>query len=106
MTSDPARECAEAISNGLNVLHELAHGPREPTGDSAAKAEWLDTMEGLARALEQARGPDIVTDYHASPEQVAATRRIATLVAEWQNTGQRPEEIGSQAGALYEALTA
>ena len=104
--SDPARECAEAISNGLNVLYELAHGPLEPDGEGAAKAEWLDALEGLAVALERTRAGVIVTDSPASPEQIAAVRLVAALVADWLKTGQRSEDVASQAGALYEALNA
>lgn len=104
--SDPARECAEAISSGLNVLYEIAHGPRKPTGDSSAKAEWLETLEGLAAALERTRAGVIVTDSPASLDQIAAVREVATLVTEWLKTEQRPEEVGRKAGALYEALIA
>jgi hypothetical protein len=106
ISSDPARECAEATSRGLNVLYELAHGPLEPDGDGAAIADWLDAIEGLAVALEHARDPRIVTDYHASPEQIGAVRQVAALVADWLKTGQRSEDVASQADALYEALTA
>lgn len=104
-SSDPAREWAEATSRGLNVLYELAHGSRLD-GDSAAKAEWLDALEGLAVALEHARDPGIETDYHASPEQIGAVRLVAALVADWLKTGQRSEDIANHADPLYEALIA
>lgn len=104
--SDPAREYAEATSRGLNVLYELAHGPREPGGESSPNAGQLGALEGLAAALEHARDPGIVTDYLASPEQIAAVRGLAALVADWLKTGQRSEDLASRAGALYRALIA
>lgn len=98
--SDPARECAEAISTGLNVLYRLAHSSREPDADT--NAERIEALEGLAAALERAREPDIETDHRASPEQVAAVRSLANGL----KTGQRPENVASEADALYAALTA
>ena len=106
ISSDPARELAEATSRGLNVLYELAHGPLELDGDGAAKAEWLDALEGLAVALEHARDPGIETDFHVSPEQIVAVRLGAALVADWLKTGQRSEDVANHADALYEALIA
>lgn len=104
--SDPARECAEAVSNGLNVLYELAHGSREQDGDGTAKAEWLDLLEGLAVALERTRTGVLVTDFLPSPDQVVAVRLIAALVADWLKSGQRPADVAREADALYVALTA
>ncbi|MEZ4308529.1 MAG: hypothetical protein R3F14_10845 [Polyangiaceae bacterium] len=104
ISSDPAREWGEATARGLNVLYELAHGPLEPDGHDAAKADWIAALEALAVALEHARDPGIETDYHASPEQIADVRVVAALVADWLKTGHRSEDIASQAGALYTAL--
>lgn len=106
ISSDPARECAQAISEGLNVLYELAHGPPELDGDGAAKAEWLDALEGLAVALEHTRDPGIETDSPASPDQIVAARLVAARVGDWLKTGQRSEDVANHARALYQALTA
>lgn len=105
-SSDLAREYAEATSRGLNVLYELAHGPRQPGADNSPNADQIDALEGLVAALEHARDPGIVTDYLASPEQISAVRTIAALVADWLKTGQRTEDVAQKAGALYVALTA
>ncbi|MFO0587689.1 MAG: hypothetical protein U0441_09120 [Polyangiaceae bacterium] len=87
------------------MLYELAHGPREPNGVSAPNADQIAALEGLAVALEHARDPGVVTDYLVSPEQIAAVRSVAALVADWLKTGQRSEDVARQAGALYVTLT-
>ena len=94
-----AREMAQAVSGGLNCIAALADESRGL--DAAAPA----VLDGLREALEGIRAGKVVTSMEVEQGQLEGVAQLRSLVAEWAQSGVRPDGLTASARAVFAAVS-
>lgn len=93
MTAD--RDIANAISDGINSIAELASALDRETcdGPKPATPEWPSALEAMERALEAVIAGEVTTSLVIHSEDVERIRRIRAFVSEWLTSGHVAKEL-------------
>lgn len=89
---EDARETAQALSEGINRIAEIA-GTLKANASPSPGPDWLATMEAMERALEAIRAQRFTTTMVVTDELLDQTREVRRALSRWQGTGQPPQEL-------------
>jgi hypothetical protein len=107
MTAD--RELANAISDGINCIAELASKLREVECENSEKPnlaspEWSKDLEAMERAFEAVMRNEVITSLSITNEDVVRLRRVRVLVSEWLSHGHASKELRGLADATLSSF--